>query len=152
MDLHHCTKWHDFSMFYMMITGICSHLMDILWPSYKTLATWCEELTHLKRPWCWERLKVRGEGDDRGWDGWMASLSQWTWVSQLRELVMDREAQRASVHGVAKSWTQLSDWTELNGYLNLKSWIPSIVVNCFSPIIPQVLSKLWRNAKLYTKL
>ena len=45
----------------------------------KTLATWCEEVTHLKRPWCWKRLKV-GEGDDRGWDGWMASLTQWTWV------------------------------------------------------------------------
>ena len=43
------------------------------------LATWCEELTHLKRPWCWERLKV-GEGDDRGWDSCMASLTQWTWV------------------------------------------------------------------------
>ena len=36
--------------------------------------------THLKRPWCWERLKAGGEGDDRGWDGWMASLTQWTWV------------------------------------------------------------------------
>ena len=46
----------------------------ILWP------TWCEELTHLKRPWGWERLKAGGEGDDRGWDGWMASLTQWTWV------------------------------------------------------------------------
>ena len=45
-----------------------------------TLATWCEELTELKRPWCWERLKVGGEGDDRGWDGWMASLTRWTWV------------------------------------------------------------------------
>ena len=44
------------------------------------LATWFEELTHLKRPWCWEWLKVGGEGDDRGWDGWMASLTQWTWV------------------------------------------------------------------------
>ena len=43
-------------------------------------ATWCEELTHLKRPWCWERLKAEGEGDDRGWDGWKASLTQWTWV------------------------------------------------------------------------
>ena len=43
-------------------------------------ATWCEEQTHLKRPWCWERLKVGGEGDDRGWDGWMASPTQWTWV------------------------------------------------------------------------
>ena len=38
------------------------------------------ELTHLKRPWCRERLKVGGEGDDRGWDGWMASWTQWTWV------------------------------------------------------------------------
>ena len=38
------------------------------------------ELTHWKRPWCWERLKARGEGDDRGWDGWMVSLTQWAWV------------------------------------------------------------------------
>ena len=45
-----------------------------------TLATWCEELTHLKRPWCWERLKAGGEGDGSGWDGWMASPTQWTWV------------------------------------------------------------------------
>ena len=45
-----------------------------------TLATWCEELTHLKRPWCWERLKAGGEGDDRGWDGWMASLTEWSWI------------------------------------------------------------------------
>ena len=37
-------------------------------------------LTHLKRPWCWERLKVGGEGDNRGWDGWMATPTQWTWV------------------------------------------------------------------------
>ena len=45
-----------------------------------TLATWCEELTHLKRSWCWERLSAGGEGDNRGWDGWMASPTQWTWV------------------------------------------------------------------------
>ena len=44
------------------------------------LATWCEELTHWKRPWCWERVKAGGEGDDRGWDSWMASPTQWTWV------------------------------------------------------------------------
>ena len=42
-----------------------------------TLATWCGELTHLKRPWCWERLRAGGEGDDRRWDGWMASPTQW---------------------------------------------------------------------------
>ena len=42
--------------------------------------TWCKELTHWKRPWCWERLKAGGEGDDWGWDGWMASLTWRTWV------------------------------------------------------------------------
>ena len=47
--------------------------------SSNTLGTWCEELTHWKRPWCWQRLRA-GEGDDRGWDGWMASLTQWIWV------------------------------------------------------------------------
>jgi len=50
-----------------------------IWSS-NTLATWCKELTPWKRPWCWERLKAGGEGDNRGWDGWMASLTQWTWV------------------------------------------------------------------------
>ena len=45
-----------------------------------TLATWCKELTRWRRPWCWERLRAGGEEDDRGWDGWMASPIQWTWV------------------------------------------------------------------------
>ena len=45
-----------------------------------TLATSCEELTHWKRLWCWEGFGAGGEGDDRGWDGWMASLTRWTWV------------------------------------------------------------------------
>ena len=48
--------------------------------SYNTLATWCEEPTHWKRPWCWERLKAGGEGGDRGWDSWMASPTPWTWI------------------------------------------------------------------------
>ena len=45
-----------------------------------TLATWCQELTHWRRPWYWERMRAGGEGDDGGWDGWIASLTQWTWV------------------------------------------------------------------------
>ena len=59
------------------------HWKDWCWSwNSNTLATWCEELTHWKRPWCWERLKAgeEGDNDDREWDGWMASLTQWTWV------------------------------------------------------------------------
>ena len=44
------------------------------------LATSCEELTHWKRPWCWERFRAGGEEGDRKWDGWIASPTQWTWV------------------------------------------------------------------------
>ena len=58
----------------------CSLLGLMLKLKLQYLATWCEELTHWKRPWCWERLSPEGEGDDRGWDGWMASPTQWTWV------------------------------------------------------------------------
>ena len=59
--------------------GISLEGMMLNWNS-STLATSCEELTHWKRLWCWEGLRAGGEGDDRGWDGWMASLTQWTWV------------------------------------------------------------------------
>ena len=56
------------------------HWKDWCWSwRSSTLATWWEEQTHWKRPWYWERLRA-GEGDDRGWDGWMASPTRWTWV------------------------------------------------------------------------
>ena len=60
--------------------------LGVLWKDWcwswnsNILATWCEELTHWKRPWCQERLKAGGEGDNRGWDGWMVSPARWTWV------------------------------------------------------------------------
>ena len=64
-----------------MKSALSVHCKDWCWSwNPNILATWCEELTHLKRPWCWERLKAGGEGDNRGWDGWMASPTQWTWV------------------------------------------------------------------------
>ena len=94
------------------------HWKDWCWSSNSnTLATWCEELTHWKRPWCWERLKAGGEGDEGGWDGWMASPTRWTWVwVSSRSWWWDREAWCAAVHGVAKSWARLSDWTELKAF------------------------------------
>ena len=60
------------------------HWKDWCWSwNSSTLATWCKELIHLKRPWCWERLRAGGEGDDRGWDSRMASPTQWIglWVN-----------------------------------------------------------------------
>ena len=57
------------------------HWKDWCWSwNSNTLAIWYEDLTHLKKPWCWERLRAGGELDDRGWAGWMASTTQWTWV------------------------------------------------------------------------
>ena len=56
------------------------HWKDSCWNwNSNTLVTWCKEWTNWKRPWCWERLKAGGEGDDRKWDSWMASPTQWTW-------------------------------------------------------------------------
>ena len=80
--------------------------------SSNTLATWCKELTHWKRPWSWERLKAQGEGDDRGWDVWMASLTQWTWVWASMGVVIGREHWHAAGHRVTNSQTWLSNWTE----------------------------------------
>ena len=56
-------------------------------------ATWCKELTLQKRPWCWERLKAGGEGNDRGQKGWMPSPTQWTWACRRRCPAGDGEGQ-----------------------------------------------------------
>ena len=70
------TAWRsNQSMLKKLVLNI--HWKDWCWSwNFSTLATWCKELTPWKRPWCWERLKAGGEGDDRRWDGWMASLTR----------------------------------------------------------------------------
>ena len=85
------------------------HWKDWCWSS-NTLATWCEEQTHWKRAWFWEWWTARGEGDDRGWDGWMASPTQWAWV-----WVNSGRYWRTGnpcVLQSGKSQTWLSDWTK----------------------------------------
>ena len=65
----------------------------------------------LEKPWCWERVRAAGQRNDRGKDGCMGSPTQRTSLSKPREMIKDREAWHAVVHGVAKSRTWLSDWT-----------------------------------------
>ena len=89
----------------------CSALVESL--IYKHFSTFLIPWSLQKRPWCWERLKAGGEGDDRGWDGWMASLTQWTWV-----WVGSGGWWWSGKPGVLQSIglqsrTQLSNWTEL---------------------------------------
>ena len=88
--------------------------------SSNTLAIWCEEPTHWKRRWCWKRLRAREEGDDRGWDGWTESLTQWTWVwaNFGREW---REVWCAAVHGITKRVEH--NWvTEQQQHYSFRSW------------------------------
>ena len=100
-----------------------------------TLATWCEELTHWKRPWCWEGLGAGGEGGDRGWDGWMASPTQWAWM-----WVNSRSWWWTGKSGVLQ-FTGLQrvghDWetelTKLNWSTVYFSWFHLPVVTCTGP-------------------
>ena len=90
-----------------------------------TLATLLKELTHWKRLWCWEGLGAGGKGDDRGWDGWMASPSQWMWVwmNSGRWWWTGRPGVLWSMglQRVRHDWTTELNWTELRS-LSLSLW------------------------------
>ena len=97
--------------------------LGVLWKYWcwswnsSTLATSCEKLTHWKRPWCWEGLGAGGEGDDRGWDGWMASPTWWTgvWVNSGSWWWTGRPGvlQFMGLQRVGHDWV-----TELNWYMS----------------------------------
>ena len=109
-----------------------------------TLATWCEELTHLNRPWCWERLKAGGEGDNRRWDGWMSSPTQWTWVwvgsANWRWTGKPGVLQSMGLQRVGHDW----DWTD---YIRLLFPHEALSWNGFWELKCQVVS-LWALSSL----
>ena len=92
--------------------------------------------THWKRLWCWEGLGAGGEGDNRGWDGWVASLTRWTWVwvnsrswwwTGRPGLLWFMGSQR-----VGHNWATELNWTELksiNGHLLSVNYTPGTIVN-----------------------
>ena len=129
------------------------HWKDWCWSrNSNTLATWCEELTLLKRPWCWERLKVGEEMEDRGWDGWLASPTQWTWVwvgstswwwTGKPGVLWSMGSQR-----VGHDWITELNWVKgrIGGPVNrcfIKHWSSSSGFTC------QIIIKLIRQGKIY---
>ena len=106
-----------------LLREIISHWKDWCWSwSFNTQATSCKELTHWKRPQCWERLKAGGEGDNRGWEHYVASLTQWTWVwaNSGRWLRTGKPGVLKSMG--SQSWTQWSNWTTTTiGYLHKRN-------------------------------
>ena len=108
---------------------------------------WCEEQTHWKRPWCWGRLKARGEGDNRGWDSWMLSLIQWTWVwaNSGRWWRTGRPGMLQCMG--LQSQTRLSDWTATTnghmvmlGEIRVGRWWLSLRATLWRELMP---SSLW---------
>ena len=95
------------------------HWKDWCWSwSSNTLATWCKKPIHWKRPWCWERLKTGREGDNRRWDGWMASPTQWTWVWANSGRWW--RTGEPGVLGVAKNQIWLNDWATKTVYTGVE--------------------------------
>ena len=124
--------------------------VPILWPP--DAKSWLSG----KRLWCWASFRAGGVRDDRGWDDWMASPSQWAWVWAIsgRQIVKDRGAWHVAVHEVAKSQIQLSDWTATFPYWAYCILSPGIrnvwfgveqgwedTFTCFCPCLQKVFNK-----------
>ena len=127
------------------ISPLGIHWKDGCWSwNSNTLATSCEDLTHWKRPWWWEGLGAGGEGDDRGWDGWMALLTQWTWV-----WVDSRSwwwtgrpgiLQFIGSQSVGHDWMTEHNWTETN-FKNQILW--RLINNCVRDLFSTFIHSLF---------
>ena len=126
-------------------------LLTVILGKTRRLATWCEELTHWKRPWCWESLKAGGEGDNGEWDGWMASPTWWTWIransrswwwTQRPGMLQPMGSQR-----VRHDWATKRNWTEEKEYWML--WVCILeasgldVKGCFDQVSLQQSFEEW---------
>ena len=124
-----------------------NHTVKVIIYNSLSLATSCKELTHWKRLWCQEGLRPGGEGDDRGWDGWMASLTRWTWVwvnsgnwwwtgrpGMLRFMGMQR---------VGHYWAAELNWTLWYGlpYVSLIICKSGLLIFIFAEYIHTMLNK-----------
>ena len=102
--------------------------------------TWFKKPTHWKRPWFWERLKAGGEGDNRGWDGWMPSLTQWTWVwvnsGSWWWTGRPGVLQFMGLQTVRHDWVTELNWTE---------YFTQTETGCM--VMDMSLSKLWEIVK-----
>ena len=118
------------------------------WRSWNsnTLATWCQEPTPWKSPWFWKRLRAGGEGDDRGWDGWMASLTQWIWVwarSGSRWWTGKLGVLPSMGH---KELDTMRDWTDFDLQ---KLFVSNLLFN-YLPFFPlEVVSSHWASRNMY---
>ena len=140
-------------LFLFLLFKSCGKQQDWTWRS-NTLATWCEELTHLKIPWCWERLKAGGEGDGREWDGWMASPTQWTWVwvSSGSRWWTGKPGVLQSMgwQRVGYDWVTGLNWTDT---FNAKIWWATVIVEKIGKIISTGYSDpiaMWKRHRQLT--
>ena len=118
-DAQSCCPRQDFYLFWRLAASPTAsgntNLRVLKSATHISVSTWCEEPTHWKRPWCWERLRVGREGDDRGWDGWMASPTQWTWVwANSGSWWWSGKPDVLGFMGSQRVKTRLRGWTELN--------------------------------------
>ena len=118
------------------------HWKDWCWSwNSSTLATSCEELIHWKRPWGWEGLRAGGKGDDRGWDGWMASPTWWTWVWVDYGSWWWTERPGVLRFMGSQSRKRLSDWTELNWRLTIFHFVFIVIKQITKPFKNSLLNE-----------
>ena len=117
--------------------GWCAVVHGVV-KSWTWLGGWTTTTMHWKRPWFWERLKAKGEEGGRGWDDHCITDTMGMSLSKFQETVKDREAWCAAVHGVAKSWTQTSDWTRTGRIRQLPGHFRAIKL-CLHPSFCLVL-------------